>query len=201
MFQKLFRRSSPLASPPQPNGLEDIDKQVKRLAKEIYKTNTLAESQVEQTRQAVELVKAALGELQNTQRSNQDAVQAVRIDAVKALFPVIDSVEAAINSGSTMLNTFTEITPEIVGALRGWLDGQRLILQRLESILQAEGIQRIQTVGQPFDPRFHVAVSAAYDAVYPAGVVSKEERRGYIRGSSVLRYADVIVNRGEGDGM
>src|SRR5215469_1711738 len=131
MFQNLFRRTSPPPSEPDPNPQEltitDIDKQVKRLAKELFKTNTLAEAQTEQTRQAVELMKAMLGELQKEQKSNQDAVQAVRVDTVKALFPVVDSIEAGINSGAMLLKGLNEAPIEITAALAGWLDGQRLI--------------------------------------------------------------------------
>lgn len=203
MLQKLFRRTP--AAPPTPergvqgNNLAEIDKQIKRLAKELYKTNTLAESQTEQTRQAVELMKASLSELQNAQKGNLDAVQAVRVEVVKALFPVIDSVEAGISSGTVLLSTLTDVPPEVSNGLKGWLEGQRLILERLDTILQGEGIQRLQTRGISFDPHYHVAVKSSHDATQPAGIILKEERRGYIRGNSILRYAEVSVNRNAGE--
>src|SRR5579859_693107 len=105
MLANFFKRPAPKpAQPPEPSQLEtdvaDLDKQVKRLAKELFKTNTLAESQMEQTRQAVELMKASLAELQSEQKSNKDAIQAVRVDAVKVLFPVIDSIESGVRSGT-----------------------------------------------------------------------------------------------------
>src|SRR5579871_4570784 len=110
MFQKFFRRSVP-PSPPLPPIVEEdsgaIDKQVKRLAREIYKTNTLAESQVEQTRQAMEMMRAALEELQTTQKNSKDVMQSVRVDAIKALFPVVDSVEAGLVSGAALLDNLT----------------------------------------------------------------------------------------------
>lgn len=201
MFQKLFRRTSQAPEPiTQDNDdtLADIDKQIKRLAKELFKTNTLAESQTEQTRQAVDLMKAMLGELQKEQKSNQDAIRAVRVDTVKALFPVVDSIEAGISSGASLLKGLTEAPLEISAALAGWLDGQRLLIDRLDTILQVEGIQRIQTIGQRFDPHYHVATKSSYDPLQPIGAILKEERRGYLSGTNVLRYAEVVVNRNGG---
>lgn len=199
MFQRLFRRAAPTQAADQAQekkiGLADIDKQVKRLAKELYKVNTLAEAQLDQNRQAALLMKAALDELQTGQKSNQEAVQAVRVDAVKALFPVIDSIEAGITSGAQLLSTLDSAPAGVIEALKGWLDGQRLILERLDNILQTEGIQRIPTTGKPFDPHYHVAVKSGYDPEQSTGLILQEERRGYWRGGSVLRYAEVIVNR------
>jgi molecular chaperone GrpE len=198
MLQKLFRRT-PVQVADQESGLAEIDKQVKRLAREIYKTNTLAESQLEQNRQAAAVMKATLETLQASQKNSQEAAQAIRVDAVKALFPVIDSVEAGITSGALLLSTLDGTSAGVIDALKGWLDGQRLILERLDNILEAEGIQRIPTIGRPFDPHYHVAVKSGYDPQQSAGLILKEERRGYWRGGNVLRYAEVIVNRGSGE--
>jgi molecular chaperone GrpE len=198
MLQKLFRPPQPPEPTAEELALADIDKQIKRLAKELFRTNTLAESQTEQTRQAVEVMKAMLSERQKEQKSSQEAVQAVRVDTVKALFPVVDSIEAGISSGATLLKALTAAPPEVTAALAGWLDGQRLIVDRLDTILQAEGIQRMQTVGQRFDPHYHVATQSMHDPTQPTGAILKEERRGYLSGSSVLRYAEVVVNRNGG---
>lgn len=147
------------------------------------------------------MMKATLDELQASQKASQEATQALRVDAVKALFPVIDSVEAGISSGAMLLSTLNGASAEVIEALRGWLDGQRLILERLDNILQAEGIQRIPTTGQPFDPHYHVAIKSGYDPQQSTGLILKEERRGYWRGGNVLRYAEVIVNRNSGESV
>ena len=57
----------------------------------------------------------------------------------------------------------------------------------------------IPTVGQPFDPYLHVAVSTS--AQLPVGqaiaanFILAEERRGYRTSAGVIRFAEVIVYR------
>jgi molecular chaperone GrpE len=39
-----------------------------------------------------------------------------------------------------------------------WADGAKLSFQKLKGALESEGVQEIEALGQPFDPRFHQAV-------------------------------------------
>ncbi len=77
--------------------------------------------------------------------------------------------------------------------LTAWLDGQRLLRDRLLAILNEAGIQAVPTIGQPFDPYRHVAVSTVEDEALPDGHIVAEERQGYTAGDHVLRYAEVVV--------
>ena len=77
--------------------------------------------------------------------------------------------------------------------LAAWLDGQRLLRDRLLAILSEAGIEPIPTVGQTFDPYRHVAVGTVEDESLPDGHIVAEERRGYAAGDHVLRYAEVVV--------
>jgi len=70
-----------------------------------------------------------------------------------------------------------------------------LLLDRLNALLETEGVKPIPTVGQPFDPYRHLAVKTAYDPSQASGVVLSEERRGYQFNDEVLRYAQVVVNK------
>jgi molecular chaperone GrpE (heat shock protein) len=81
-------------------------------------------------------------------------------------------------------------------AYSGWLRGLQLVRERLLDTLSGEGVRPIQSIGQPFDPRWHVALdTAAPGPGTPPGTVVAETRRGYIAGERVLRYAEVIVAR------
>jgi len=40
-----------------------------------------------------------------------------------------------------------------------WADGVELICRKLQSILEAEGLKRIEAEGQKFDPNFHEAIA------------------------------------------
>ncbi len=207
IFQRLFKRDAPAPIPPASEPLPDLnelEKQIKRLAKELYKWNTLAEAQTEQTRQALDNAKLTLNALE-LERVAASAKVVTTVEApnnnnlklIQALFPVLDSIEAGITSGVAQIAILRERAPEGADILAAWLDGQRLLLERLNAFLEAEQVHPIPTVGQPFDPYQHMAVKAAWDASRPAGTILAEARRGYRRGDMVLRYVDVIVNKPE----
>ncbi len=171
---------------------EALDKQLKRLSREVFKANTLFEAQSEQTQKALETAQSALGDLGEQQTT---AVQQARLEMVRALLPVLDSIEAGLKSGTKQVKALLETSPEAARALAAWLKGQQLLRERLLKLLEAEGVTPIAAVGQVFDPYKHVAVKAVQDPQRASGLVVAEERRGYQHGDMVLRYADVIVNR------
>jgi molecular chaperone GrpE len=75
--------------------------------------------------------------------------------------------------------------------------GLAMSLRRLEETLERREVQPIQVVGKPFDPRIMRALEVTRDPALPSGTVSGEVRTGYRRGESLLRLADVIVNKVE----
>ncbi len=79
--------------------------------------------------------------------------------------------------------------------LRGWLDGQRLLLDRVLAVLAAEEVLPIPTQGIVFDPHKHLAVKTIADASQPAGIIVAQERRGFSYRNELIRYADVVVNK------
>lgn len=167
--------------------LEDTEKQIKRLSKEQYKANTLTEAHSTQTQDMLEAL----------QKANVAEIQRARTEVASNLLPVLDSVESGIRSGIIQTRTLHATTPEAAQTLSAWLEGQYLIRKRLLQILEAEGIERIPTVGYTFDPELHFAVKAVQHPDRPNGIILAEERGGYRHNGTVLRYADVIVNKQE----
>jgi molecular chaperone GrpE len=77
-----------------------------------------------------------------------------------------------------------------------WLRGLELVRERLLQTLALEGVEPIETAGQPFDPHRHMALDAVpASPEFPPGMIVTELRRGYVAGARVLRYAEVIVAR------
>jgi len=198
VLQRLLSRfqTPPVVPLPDEADPAEIEKQLKRLSKELYKWNTLAEAQTAQQQQAFE---RALGHardsLQVLTQERESIASRERLSLVKALFPVIDSIEAGIASGSDQLHVLQTSAPEAAGVLDGWLAGQRLLLDRLLALLEADGVKTIPTVGEAFDPYLHVVLKTATDPTKVPGQILSEERRGYRWNSDVLRYAEVIVNK------
>ena len=89
------------------------------------------------------------------------------------------------------------VSPADRAKLAGWLDGLRLVRERMLAILETGGVTPIPTVGQPIDPYLHVAVGTAAGGSGPPGPIVSEERRGYRSPAGVLRYAEVIVYQPE----
>jgi molecular chaperone GrpE (heat shock protein) len=78
-------------------------------------------------------------------------------------------------------------------SLAGWLTGLELLRERLLEHFAEEGIRPMVTVGEPFNPQFHLAFKTVPASAQAAGTVIEELRAGYQMGETVLRYAEVVV--------
>lgn len=72
-------------------------------------------------------------------------------------------------------------------------EGMRMVLSQAESWLQSEGLERIPSVGQMFDPTIHEAIAKVEDLSKPDGTIVEETRCGYRWGDRLLRPASVVV--------
>ncbi len=73
--------------------------------------------------------------------------------------------------------------------------GVVMVLQQLEDVLQRHGVVAIETVGQPFDPEQHEAVTASDARDVDRDTVVAELRPGYALHDRVVRPALVSVAR------
>jgi molecular chaperone GrpE len=176
------------------DALAALERQVGKLGREQYKANALAEAQSERLGAALETLQATVKRQEDAQ---EEAVRKARLSILEALLPVLDGLEAGLRSGGRHAYRLRQQGSPEAATLTAWLDGQRLLRQRLVSILKTEGIQPILTVGQPFDPYRHVAVGTLTDESRPDGQIAAEEQRGYTAGDQVLRYAEVVVVRNQ----
>ena len=83
-----------------------------------------------------------------------------------------------------------------VESMAAWLEGLAFVRDRLTEALAEAGVRSIATDGEFFDPRLHVAVdiAPAENGCAPGAIV-RETRAGYVRGETVVRYAEVVVAR------
>ncbi len=80
--------------------------------------------------------------------------------------------------------------------LGNWLEGVRIAMRGLESVLASEGVSRIETaVGEPFDPNLHDALFQHPTDDVEEGAVSAVIQNGYRLHGRVLRAAQVGVAR------
>ena len=100
---------------------------------------------------------------------------------IRELLPIIDNLERAIASDeSTTAQQLRE--------------GVEMTLQPLRQLLRQHGIESEDSLGQPFDPHRHEALSTRNDPAHPDHTILEVFQRGYRRGDEVFRPAKVIVN-------
>ena len=78
--------------------------------------------------------------------------------------------------------------------LRGqpWVEGMWLVERKLRRVLEAEGLEPIDSLGKPFDPYLHEAV-AYVESDEPEGSVIQEHQKAYRLHDRVIRPALVTV--------
>jgi molecular chaperone GrpE len=100
-----------------------------------------------------------------------------KADLVKKLLPVLDSMELALKS--------THKNDEFVS-------GVKLIFGQLFSALEDEGLRRINSLGNKFDPyRHEVLMSEKSDK--EEGTILEELQPGYMFKEAVLRHSKVKI--------
>jgi molecular chaperone GrpE len=125
------------------------------------------------------------------------ADQAPNAQAVGGRWSVLRWLRSLVSSrqSSSEPPALAEPQPDAAlhAALDAWLAGLTFVRQRLLDALSSANVVPIKAVGQPFDPRYHVAVMSVPATELPPDTVAQELRRGYLAGERVLRHAEVAV--------
>lgn len=74
--------------------------------------------------------------------------------------------------------------------------GVRLVERQLLAVMARFGVERLDPVGEPFDPQRHELVSQLPTMEMPPGTVAQVLSCGYLEHGRVLRPAHVIVSVG-----
>lgn len=93
------------------------------------------------------------------------------------------------------LDSFDLALEQMSDASAAVLEGLQSIRRKLLSALEAHGVTRFESCGQPFDPSLHEAFGTVKTDQCEPGVVVDVARQGYRWGNQVLRPAQVRVAR------
>lgn len=99
-------------------------------------------------------------------------------DVVKDFLGVIDNLERAL---------------EASGSVEDLKKGVALTLRQQEEVLRRHGVERIESVGRPFDPTIHEAVGHQQTDEVDEPTVAIELQKGYLLYDRLLRPAMVHV--------
>jgi len=113
-------------------------------------------------------------------KEQQDYRDYALVDAVKAIIPVLDSFDRALQT-----------SPE----KSEFHAGVELIHKQLQDALAKIGVRPISAKGEPFDPRYHEAIEMVDTDAVPDHHVLEELQRGYKFKERLLRPAMVKVAR------
>jgi molecular chaperone GrpE len=101
---------------------------------------------------------------------------------IEQLLPIVDNFERALSAAKD--NKDYE-------ALQKGVD---MIYRQLDQVLVQEGLEPIESVGQPFNPEYHQAIMQVESDEHEEGIVLEEMQKGYKLKDKVLRVAMVKVS-------
>lgn len=116
--------------------------------------------------------------LRNEEITRQD----ITAQVVRNYLAVSDDIELALKNA-----------PEHNEEVSNWVKGIQLIAQKLQKILESEGVQRIPAENEFFDHNRHEAVCIEENPRFESGKIIEVIQQGYSIGDRVIRPARVNV--------
>ena len=155
---------------------EEVSQEVKQDENaELTKT----EHELEET---VDRLKRVMAEFENYKKRNtkekENLYNSILADIISSFLPVLDNLEKAADSKTEDANM---------------KQGIELVVKQIHDIFTKIGVETIETVGKPFDPEIHEAVSSVQDESLGEKIIKEEFRKGYKIGPKVIRQSMVIV--------
>jgi molecular chaperone GrpE len=176
--------TEPAAAPDAPPAEEEIpavDAGTARIAE--------LEAQLEEAKKERLL---ALAESENASRRadkriSDNAKYAVS-NIAKALLQVADNLSRALLAAPAEARSNE--------AVKNLALGVELTEKELHSILEQQGVRKINSLNQAFDANFHNAIQEVENTTVPSGTVVQVFQEGYVIHDRLLRPAMVVVSRG-----
>ena len=103
---------------------------------------------------------------------------------VKAMLPVVDNLDRAIESSSNDEHANTSV-----------VEGVNMTLNEILKVFEQFGVRPFESMGKTFDPGFHQAVMQEENEDHPDNTVLNELQKGYLIHDRLLRPAMVVVSK------
>lgn len=150
------------------------------LQRELQEAQAAAESHLDQWRRTA-------AEFSNykkrTERERIEFQKAATAGFIQRLLPALDDLDRA----------FDNLPAELDG--HDWVNGIRLVRQKMNGLLDQEGVEVIDCEGARFDPELHDAITYEESRELDEGQIIDVLQRGYRIGDRILRPAQVRVAR------
>jgi molecular chaperone GrpE len=119
-----------------------------------------------------------------TAREMDDLRKFANESFAKAMLPVVDSLDLAIESSRNDQQTNSSV-----------VEGVTMTLNEIYKIFEQFGVKPFESLGKTFDPVFHQAMMQEETEAYPENTVSRELQKGYMIHDRLLRPAMVAVSK------
>ena len=149
------------------------------------------------------LLEAQLAEVEREKDQFRKIAARAQADLVNYRKRAADELEEARRSAKTgLLLGALEVIDEFERAMSlvpeeevapGWMEGLHLVHRKMRTMLESEGVSKIEILGRQFDPRESEAVLYEESESAAEGEVIQVFREGYRQRDRVLRHAQVIV--------
>ena len=115
-------------------------------------------------------------------RERVELIKTANAEVIKAILPVLDDFERAIKAN------------EQADDIKALKEGFVLISNKLNHLLQSQGLKKMEVKGEPLDTDLHEAITQvpAPDESLKGKIIDVVEN-GYFLNDTVVRYAKVVV--------
>ncbi len=159
----------------------------KKEEKEIEELKKQLEEKEKEAKEYYDRLLRAAADLENfKKRAAKDKEEWTKFaneDLLKAILPVIDNLERAVNHAEKLVDTGVMI------------EGVRLTIKQILQTLDRFGLTPFESVGKPFDPAMHEAMIVVESDQHEPNHVVEEFQKGYLLNDRLLRPATVSVSK------
>ncbi len=162
-------------------------------ALDLGKTETIADALEFQVSDLTDRLLRAHAEMDNLRkRAERDKVDI-------ANYAISKFAREILAIGDNLQRAIAAVPPgaaEVDPALKSLIDGVAMTEREFLNVLERNGVTRIDSEGEPFDPHKHQAMTEVHDPNVAAGTVVQVFQPGYTIQGRVLRPAMVVVAKG-----
>jgi molecular chaperone GrpE len=115
-------------------------------------------------------------------KERDDFVKFAQEGLIREALPVLDNFERALSHAGEIKDA----------SAKNVVSGIQMVFKQFNEILKNQGLKRLQTVGQKFDPHQHEALGYVYEKG-PEDEIVEEIEPGYLLHDRLLRAAKVRV--------
>lgn len=152
-----------------------------------YKTGLLKSPEAEKDKERYIRLAAEFDNFRKrTARQYAEIVKNANEELILELLGVLDDFQRALES------TGSDNNDGQLGEGGNFLEGMKLIYEKLLAALKRRGVKPMEVLGEPFDPVYHEAVMQS-PSDEEEGTVISVVSPGYLMNGKVIRHAKVVV--------